>query len=399
MGMPISLALRGRHTDDAAARGAWAEAVAALRDVDRVFSTYRPDSFVSRLGRGELTARRLPARGGRGARARGAGPAAVARRLRRTPAAAVLDPSGVVKGWAVERAARPLRALPDTDVCLSAGGDLVCQVAGPDSPDWRIGIEDPHDPTRVVAVVPVRTGAVATSGLAHRGGHVVDARTGAVPDGDRLGHRRPRRPGLGRHRRHRRLRPGPRRRPLAAHPRPAHRPGRLGRRPHRGGGVARVSGRRSSTMPTRPGRKPTASHGDAIGFWWISRPTPTATTPNRPPMTHRPNRETVALSSRKKARDHQPHGQVQDRHHRQRRHHPALHLGERVVVDLPHRVRGVHEVPRASDGGRFGHPSIVLLRRRGTPIPTDVSSVMTAGAGQCETRAHDRRGAGESTAE
>ena len=45
----------------------------------------------------------------------------------------VLDPSGVVKGWAVERAARPLRALPDTDVCLSAGGDLVCQVAGPDS--------------------------------------------------------------------------------------------------------------------------------------------------------------------------------------------------------------------------------------------------------------------------
>ena len=33
-----------------------------------------------------------------------------------------------------------------------------------------------------MAVVPVRTGAVATSGLAHRGGHVVDARTGAVPD-------------------------------------------------------------------------------------------------------------------------------------------------------------------------------------------------------------------------
>jgi thiamine biosynthesis lipoprotein len=181
MGMPISLALRGRHTDDAAARGAWAEALAALRDVDRVFSTYRSDSFVSRLGREEITVEDCPPEVaevlalGEVARLQSRGAFDVRRD-------GVLDPSGVVKGWAVERAARPLRALPDTDFCLSAGGDLVCRVAGPESPDWRIGIEDPHDPTRVVAVVPVRNGAVATSGLVHRGGHVVDARTGTVPD-------------------------------------------------------------------------------------------------------------------------------------------------------------------------------------------------------------------------
>jgi thiamine biosynthesis lipoprotein len=182
MGMPISLALRGRHTDDAAARGAWAEAVAALRDVDRVFSTYRPDSLVSRLARDELSVADCPPEVaevlalGELARLQSHGAFDVRR-------AGVLDPSGVVKGWAVERAARPLVALPDTDVCLSAGGDLVCRVAGPDSPDWRIGIEDPRDPSRVVAVVPVRAGAVATSGRAHRGDHVVDARTGLAPDG------------------------------------------------------------------------------------------------------------------------------------------------------------------------------------------------------------------------
>ena len=39
----------------------------------------------------------------------------------------VLDPSGVVKGWAVERAASTLRSLADTDFCLSAGGDMVVQ--------------------------------------------------------------------------------------------------------------------------------------------------------------------------------------------------------------------------------------------------------------------------------
>ena len=51
----------------------------------------------------------------------------------------------------------------------------------PDAAPWRIGIEDPHDLTRVLAVVPVRTGAVATSGSARRGEHVVDARTGRPP--------------------------------------------------------------------------------------------------------------------------------------------------------------------------------------------------------------------------
>ena len=95
----------------------------------------------------------------------------------------MLDPSGVVKGWAVQRASAALLVLEETDFCLSAGGDMVCHVATDASPAWRVGIEDPHDPTRVLAVVPVRDGAVATSGLTHRGAHIVDARTGEVPRG------------------------------------------------------------------------------------------------------------------------------------------------------------------------------------------------------------------------
>src|SRR4029079_4549910 len=54
MGMPISLALRGRHADTAAAERAWDDVVAELRTVDRVFSTYRTDSVIYRLNRGEL---------------------------------------------------------------------------------------------------------------------------------------------------------------------------------------------------------------------------------------------------------------------------------------------------------------------------------------------------------
>ena len=51
MGMPISLALRGAHIRDASALDAWSACLADLRVTDRVFSTYRDDSHVSRLRR------------------------------------------------------------------------------------------------------------------------------------------------------------------------------------------------------------------------------------------------------------------------------------------------------------------------------------------------------------
>ena len=187
MGLPVSVALRGRHADDGRADEAWAAVVADLREADRVFSTYRPDSVISRLGRGEIG--RRPARGRRGAGASASAPASRRVVSSTWSATGVLDPSGVVKGWAVERAAAALRDLDDTDFCLSAGGDMVVHVADPDRPDWRVGIEDATDPTRVRAVVPLRSGAVATSGLAHRGAHVVDARTGVAPTRARVGHR------------------------------------------------------------------------------------------------------------------------------------------------------------------------------------------------------------------
>ena len=186
MGMPISLALRGRHAGDARGAAAWADAMAVLREADRVFSTYRTDSVISRVCGGDAPLTDFPPEVvarfrevlalGHAAECDSGGAFA----LRRD---GVLDPSGVVKGWAAERAAAHLAALPDTDFCLSAGGDITCRTLDPSASPWRIGIEDPHDPDRLVAVVPVHTGAVATSGSARRGAHIVDARTGRPPLG------------------------------------------------------------------------------------------------------------------------------------------------------------------------------------------------------------------------
>ncbi len=54
MGMPISLALRGRHAASAAGE-AWDAVIKQVREVDLIFSTYREDSIINRLERGDLT--------------------------------------------------------------------------------------------------------------------------------------------------------------------------------------------------------------------------------------------------------------------------------------------------------------------------------------------------------
>lgn len=181
MGTVVSLAVRGRHEGGAAADAAWAAVQESLVRADAVFSTYRPDSVVNRWGRGELDLADAPPELAEvldiAERARLESGGAFDIRAVRSPYGGGPDPSGVVKGWAIQRAAVVLEALPGTDYCLSAGGDMVCRTrtgAGP----WRIGIEDPDDPSRVIAVVPIADGAVATSGGAHRGAHVVDPRTG-----------------------------------------------------------------------------------------------------------------------------------------------------------------------------------------------------------------------------
>jgi thiamine biosynthesis lipoprotein len=90
------------------------------------------------------------------------------------------DPTGFVKGWSVDLAARPLAHLPRISFCVNAGGDILIgahpdlPLAGEDSIAWRVGIEDPHDRTQIVSTVSLTHGAVATSGTAARGAHLYD---------------------------------------------------------------------------------------------------------------------------------------------------------------------------------------------------------------------------------
>lgn len=141
MGTVFSFDVRGG--DPGAVGAALEEAVDGLHGADAVFSTHREDSEVSRLGRGELELSgcapevaevlRLAAEvervsgGWFSARYRGAP-----------------DPTGVVKGWAAERAARRLAAVDGVrGVVVNGGGDV--QLLGAPEPGraWRVGVADP----------------------------------------------------------------------------------------------------------------------------------------------------------------------------------------------------------------------------------------------------------------
>jgi len=93
-------------------------------------------------------------------------------------AGGTLDPSGYVKGWAVQRACDRLRAEGAANHCLNAGGDIF--VSGSPGPrkNWRVGIRHPWEPLAVAWVLEVTDTAVATSGTYERGLHVIDPYTG-----------------------------------------------------------------------------------------------------------------------------------------------------------------------------------------------------------------------------
>lgn len=191
MGLPISVHVRGPRAASAEVAEAVATAFDDLREDEAMFSLWRPDSPASRIrdGRDRLAdahprVRHVAAlcelaghRTGGAFSAWIPGPDGRPR----------FDPTGLVKGWAVEEAftglQERLRPLGAHDALVCAGGDIAVACRRTDTPDWVVAIEDPRDRTRVLRTLALRSGAVATSGTAARGAHILDPETGAPVSG------------------------------------------------------------------------------------------------------------------------------------------------------------------------------------------------------------------------
>jgi thiamine biosynthesis lipoprotein len=183
MGIPVSIHVlneSGRigRVEEEAIAGCFAD----LRRIDRLFSTYRPDSDISLMARGLLAledadplVRKVEA-ACRAVSLETGG-------LFRADWGGRFDPTGYVKGWAVERAARahlaPLVSPMGSAVAvgINAGGDMQLFTAPDHNWTWTVAIADPRQQGQVLATLEVVDGAVATSGPGERGAHIIDPRT------------------------------------------------------------------------------------------------------------------------------------------------------------------------------------------------------------------------------
>ncbi|TPL37275.1 FAD:protein FMN transferase [Mesorhizobium sp. B2-4-6] len=178
MGMPVTV-------DVGSAVGFVVESVFDyFRQIDRRFSTYRTDSEISAINRGDV-----PVRDWSGEMME---VLALAERTRSETngyfdirkADGSLDPSGIVKGWAIRNAADIVGKAGIGNFFIEAGGDIQSCGRNASGGDWSVGIRNPFNTDEIIKVIYPRGRGVATSGTYARGQHIYNPHepSGAIID-------------------------------------------------------------------------------------------------------------------------------------------------------------------------------------------------------------------------
>ena len=177
MGTVVSFVVPMGDMPERRVTNALKDACRVLHEADEVFSTWNRASPMSRVRRGELALTDAPP---------------VMREVLATCELARelsggwfdpwampggVDPTGLVKGWAAQRAAGELRSAGITSAMVNAAGDIVALGEREPGRAWRVGVRDPRRPERLAFSVPIE-GAIATSAHYERPGQVLDPRDG-----------------------------------------------------------------------------------------------------------------------------------------------------------------------------------------------------------------------------
>ena len=167
MGMPVTVEVVGK----ADAR-MFFDVFQWFNSVDQKFSMHLANSEISRFNRGEITETELSQEMQEVfALARSTTNEALGYfDMRR--ADGMVDPSGIVKGWAINKAAQKLRVAGAENFFVDAGGDIQSQGVNEDGENWRVGIRSPFHVSEIIKVVAPRGLGMATSGSYIRGQHI-----------------------------------------------------------------------------------------------------------------------------------------------------------------------------------------------------------------------------------
>ena len=148
-----------------------------LHHCDALFSTWDPASPVSRLRRGEAAPGQMPPEFTEVLRECRAAKEASGGWFDPWAMPGGFDPTGLVKGWATERALEELRGAGLSGALINGGGDVAVFGSPADGHRWRVGIRHPWRADALACVIETDA-AVATSGPYERGAHLIDPATG-----------------------------------------------------------------------------------------------------------------------------------------------------------------------------------------------------------------------------
>ena len=162
-----------------------AEVTEYVKVVDQEFSTYKPNSQVSKIRRGELKIEDASVQMQEVWQL-----CLVARDLTDGSldpwvVKGGYDPSGYVKGWAADKCVQILKRHGAENIQVNAAGDLSLAGGFENGKPWSIGVRSPENRFEVVKVFEIFDGAIATSGTYEIGAHIKDPHTGLIAIGAR----------------------------------------------------------------------------------------------------------------------------------------------------------------------------------------------------------------------
>jgi thiamine biosynthesis lipoprotein len=167
MGMPITIEM----IDSEATEQHVEKIYDYFSAIDAQFSTYKADSEIAQLNAGKLKASEMSMEMKEVFR--------IAEETRKESNGffdihhnGKIDPSGIVKGWAIGNAAKMLQEDGFRNFYVDAGGDVQTGGKNSEGENWRIGIRNPFNRDESVKIVSGDSIAVATSGTAIRGQHI-----------------------------------------------------------------------------------------------------------------------------------------------------------------------------------------------------------------------------------
>jgi FAD:protein FMN transferase len=93
-----------------------------------------------------------------------------------------MNPSGVVKGWAIKQASELLKKRGIKNFYIDAGGDIETSGINEEGKLWKIGIRNPYNKKENIKILQISNRGVATSGTYERGKHIINPKNGSSID-------------------------------------------------------------------------------------------------------------------------------------------------------------------------------------------------------------------------